>query len=134
MKRKKNKKILLIILLIIGLILVGTGTSLAYFSYKDTIGDKILLGDDIYVEIVGDDEINMNPESIYALTMGGSNPAFEYQFMVKGHNTNEKPIYYALYLEHGEDIPDGKVKMQFNSLSFVPNRISLPLFCFTYLS
>ena len=53
----------------------------------------------------------MNPESIYALTMGGSNPAFEYQFMVKGHNTNEKPIYYALYLEHGEDIPD-KVRIK----------------------
>ena len=42
MKRKKNKKVLLVVLLIIGLILVGTGTSLSPLQrYK--LGDLMPL-------------------------------------------------------------------------------------------
>lgn len=114
MKRKKNKKVLLVILLIIGLILVGTGTSLAYFSYKEDIGNKILLGDDAFIALEDlPEEIQSGlaiETDIYAL-MGEGGDIGNYAFTVRGHNTNEKPIYYALFLEHGEDVP-GKTRIK----------------------
>ena len=116
MKRKKNKKVLLVILLIIGLILVGTGTSLAYFSYKEDIGNKILLGDDAFIaledlpeELEFGYEIEPDPSAF----LGNGGVIGSYEFMVRGHNTSEKPIYYSIYLEHGEDVP-GKVRIDDN--------------------
>ena len=101
MKRKKNKKVLLVILLIIGLILVGTGTSLAYFNYKEDIGNKILLGDDAFIaledlpeELEFGYEIEPDPSAF----LGNGGVIGSYEFMVRGHNTSEKPIYYSIYL------------------------------------
>lgn len=116
MKRKKNKKVLLVILLIIGLILIGTGTSLAYFSYKEDMGNKILLGDDAFIALEDLPEelqsgMAIEPDSNALLGNGGV--IGSYEFMVRGHNTSEKPIYYSIYLEHGEDVP-GKVRIDDN--------------------
>lgn len=116
MKKKKNKKVLLVILLILGLILVGTGTSLAYFNYKEDIGNKILLGDDAFIaledlpeELEFGYEIEPDPNAFF----GNGGVIGSYDFMVRGHNTSEKPIYYSIYLEHGEDVP-GKVRINDN--------------------
>ena len=91
---------------ILGIVLLVTGGTYAFFMYYKTglythsiTGGKMKV---IYDEVTGN---NILIENAYprtdeeALTYG-----LEFEFTITGYNESEKNIYYAIEMEHGEDL------------------------------
>ena len=100
----KYKK-LAMIMCSIGLIFLLTGATYAFFNYKKTGEDNVLITGDIYMHLnEGNEEISLTgifPETKEEARARNDNYI---TFTIDGLNESRKDIYYEIDLIHGDDI------------------------------
>ena len=100
----KNKKIIMISSIIVGLLVVIIGTSYALYNFNRVGKNSSLVAGDIYMHYV-DKNAGINLENAMPSETYDATSFFE--FTIDGKNTSSKDIYYEILLNKG-DVPDGK--------------------------
>ncbi len=100
----KNKKIIMISSIIVGVLVVIIGTSYALYNFNRVGKNSSLVAGDIYMHYV-DKNAGVNLENAMPSETYDATSFFE--FTIDGKNTSSKDIYYEILLNKG-DVPDGK--------------------------
>ena len=100
----KNKKIIMISSIIVGVLVVIIGTSYALYNFNRVGKNSSLVAGDIYMHYV-DKNAGINLENAMPSETYDATSFFE--FTIDGKNTSSKDIYYEILLNKG-DVPDGK--------------------------
>ena len=111
---EKNKKIMFLSTLIVGIIVLSTGITYSLFTDSRTSKNSQLIAGDIYMHYSENNQINMSgvaPSNTY-------DPTKYFEFTIDGKNTTtNKDIWYEIDLQHGDDI-EGKTRIKDNLLKF----------------
>ena len=106
----KNKKIMLILSIIVILILIF-GLTYALTKYIKFSSNNISITGDIYLKLNGSDQINLT--NMYPMTKEETlkldNNSFN--FTITGKNTSNKTIYYGISLESSGTIKDSDISV-----------------------
>ena len=100
----KNKKIIMISSIIVGVLVVIIGTSYALYNFNRVGKNSSLVVGDIYMHYV-DKNAGINLENAMPSETYDATSFFE--FTIDGKNTSSKDIYYEILLNKG-DVPEGK--------------------------
>lgn len=100
----KNKKIIMISSIIVGVLVVIIGASYALYNFNRVGKNSSLVAGDIYMHYV-DKNAGINLENAMPSETYDATSFFE--FTIDGKNTSSKDIYYEILLNKG-DVPDGK--------------------------
>ena len=107
----KNKKNLLLLLLVVGCIAIVGGVTYAFFNYSktSTTSSELVTGE-VYFNFDNESNgitlTNAFPETVEEARTRTDNV---FTFDITGRNTYNKPIYYEIDLTNGE-VPSGKVE------------------------
>ena len=94
----KNKKITIIVGIIVLLITV-VGVTYAFFTYnKTSTGTNQLVAGDIYMHYLESPEI-----TITDMMPSSTKPTSYFEFTVRGKNTSSHDIIYDINISHGDD-------------------------------
>ena len=107
----KNKKNLLLLLLVVGCIAIVGGVTYAFFNYsKTSTTNSELVTGDIYFNFTNESNgitlTNTFPETVEEARARTDNT---FTFDITGRNTSNKPIYYEIDIVDG-DVPSGKTE------------------------
>ena len=107
----KNKKNLLLLLLVVGCIAIVGGVTYAFFNYsKTSTTNSELVTGDIYFNFTNESNgitlTNAFPETVEEARARTDNT---FTFDITGRNTYSKPIYYEIDIVNG-DVPTGKTE------------------------
>ena len=109
----KNKKIIILVTLITGILIATIGITYSIFTTSKTSKNSSLVVGDIYMHYNETNELkieNAMPTTEYDLTK-------YFEFTVDGKNTYDKPIYYEIDLTNGDE-EVGKTRIDSNLLTF----------------
>ncbi len=111
---KKNKKIIIITSIILGVLILTISLTYAVFSMSKTGQNSNLVVGDIYMHYNETNQIQMEgamPSETYDAT------SF-FEFTIDGKNTTtNKDIWYEIILKHGDEV-SGKTRIKDNLLKF----------------
>ncbi len=111
LEKKKNKKITVIISLILILIV---GVTYSLYSYWKIGKNQLLIAGDVYLKYTeGVDTVNIE-DAKPASTYGDD----YFEFTVEGKNTHKKPIWYDVVIKHGDDVSDKSTRIPDKFLRF----------------
>ncbi len=99
-KKKSNKKLSLVIGILLALI-VTIGISYGLYKYSKTTDNQQLIAGDIYMKAISNEVTSGNIRPMD--TEEGKTNGNKYKFKVEGYNTSKNDIYYGIYLKYGEE-------------------------------
>lgn len=115
-KKHKFKLKGLALYIIIFVMVLTLGVSYSFFVYNKDGNSQTLIAGNIYLNST--DNGNVSLTGLYPMSDAeGINNGVKYQFDVSGYNLSNKPIYYGIYINKGEEISnktrlrDGDVKL-----------------------
>ena len=109
----KNKKIIILVTLITGILITTIGITYSIFTTSKTSKNSSLVVGDIYMHYNETNELkieNAMPSDTYDETK-------YFEFTIDGKNTYDKPIYYEIDLTNGDE-EVGKTRIDSNLLTF----------------
>ncbi len=101
LKKKNNKKILIVGIISL-LVMIGViGGTFALISYTNQINNQSIIAGDIFMKATDNGIITNSIKPMD--TEEGKENGEKYKFSVQGYNDSKKDIHYGIYLNYGEE-------------------------------
>ena len=104
-KKKKFKSKHVVTYITIFALIMTLGVSYSFFSYANNGTNQMLIVGNIYFN--SSDKGNVSLTGLYPMSdKEGIDKGVKYQFDVSGYNLSDQTIYYGIYVNEGDDIPN----------------------------